>query len=61
MSETTRQDRFQSLLDEHQKILYKVASSYCRNPADRQDLAQEVVVQLWRSFDRYDDRYKFST
>lgn len=48
-------------LDEHRKILYKVARSYCRNPADRQDLAQEMVVQLWRSFDRYDDRYRFST
>lgn len=61
MSKPTRQDRFLILLDEHKKILYKVAGSYCRNPADRQDLLQEMVVQLWRSFDRYDDRYRFST
>ena len=45
-----RQDSFLSLLDEHRKILYKVANSYCRNPADREDLVQEIVVQLWRSF-----------
>ena len=55
------QERFLSLLDEHKKILYKVAGSYCRNPEDRQDLIQEIVAQLWRSFDRYDESYRFST
>jgi len=57
----TRQDQFLKLLDEHKKIVYKVASSYCRNPADRPDLEQEIVAQLWRSFDRYDEAYRFST
>lgn len=61
MSRQSRQERFLLLLEEHKKILYKVAGSYCRNPSDRQDLAQEIVVQLWRSFDRYDDRQRFST
>ena len=61
MPKRPSQERFLSLLDEHKKILYKVAGSYCRNPEDRQDLAQEIVVQLWRSFDRYDESYRFST
>jgi RNA polymerase sigma factor (sigma-70 family) len=55
------QERFLALLDEHKKILYKVAGSYSRTPEDRQDLEQEIVAQLWRSFDRYDESYKFST
>lgn len=57
----TPQDRFLKLLDEHKKIVYKVASSYCRNPVDRPDLEQEIVAQLWRSFGRYDEAYRFST
>lgn len=61
LTKTARPDRFVSLLEENRKIVYKVASSYSRNPADREDLAQEITVQLWRSFARYDERYRFST
>ena len=55
------QQRFQTLLDEHKKILYKVCNSYCRNRDDREDLAQEIIIQLWRSFGKFDARYRFST
>ncbi len=61
MSDPELQGRFVALLDEHKKIVYKVAASYARTPADRADLAQEIVAQLWRSFARYDERFRFST
>ena len=61
MTKPAVEDRFVALLEEHKRILYKVASSYCRNPADRQDLTQEMAVALWKSFPRYDSRYRFST
>jgi RNA polymerase sigma-70 factor (ECF subfamily) len=48
-------------LDEHRGILFKVADAYCRNRADREDLAQNIVVQLWRAYKRFDDRKTFST
>ena len=48
-----------ALVDDHKKILYKVCNLYCRNPDDRDDLAQEIVVQLWRSFAPFDGRCQF--
>jgi RNA polymerase sigma-70 factor (ECF subfamily) len=58
---TTPQERFAALLDGHRKILFKVAGTYARGAADRQDLVQEMAVQLWRSFGRYDPAFRFST
>jgi RNA polymerase sigma-70 factor, ECF subfamily len=55
------QERFQSLLDEHRKIVYKISTSYCANRDDRDDLAQDIIVQLWRSFGSFDERQRFST
>jgi len=51
------QERFQTVVDQHKKILYKVCNSYCRNRDDRDDLAQEIIIQLWRSFGKFDERF----
>jgi RNA polymerase sigma factor (sigma-70 family) len=61
MAKREREERFQSLIEEHKKILYKVCHSYCQNLADRDDLAQEILFQLWRSFGSFDERVRFST
>ena len=48
-------------MEEHKGILHKVCNSYCRNREDREDLAQEIAVHLWRSFGTFDGRCRFST
>lgn len=55
------QERFLSLVEENKKILYKIANAYCKDPMDRPDLVQEMVIQLWQSFNRFDNRSQFST
>ena len=50
-----------SILDQHDRLIYKIAKSYCRDTEERKDLIQEIMLQLWRSFDKYDNRYKWST
>lgn len=61
MTKPDANERFVQLLEEHKRMLYKIASAYCAAAEDRRDLVQEMVIQLWRSFPRYDGRLKFST
>ena len=62
MMDRQHQQRFESLLQEHRRIVFKVAGLYSRSAADRDDLVQEISTQLWRSFGGYDaTRAKFST
>ena len=46
----TIQEAFIKLVNEHRGMLYKVCRLYCFTEADRQDLFQEIVIQLWRSW-----------
>ena len=55
------QTEFAARLAEHRGIVYKVANAYCLSPEERDDLVQEICLQLWRSFPRYDRERRFST
>ncbi len=62
MPGTRNQERFEALLQEHRGIIYRLTTTFARHEEDRQDLAQEITIQLWRSFANYDEsRAKFST
>ena len=52
---------FARLLQDHHGIVATVAASYCRDLHDRADLAQEIAVQLWRAWSKYDRARSFST
>ena len=53
-------DRFLALIYENKRLIYKVCRNYCGNAEDREDLAQEIIIQLWRSASRYDDRQQLT-
>ena len=52
---------FVTTLENNKGIIYKIANSYCKDLDDRQDLIQEITIQLWKSFDKYNGIAKFST
>ena len=52
---------FEQYLEESKGIIYKVASSYCKDADDRKDLIQEIIIQLWRAYRRYNGSVKLST
>lgn len=55
------QRAFIERIERHRGILFKVAAAYCPHPADREDLIQETVAQLWRAYRGFDGRSSFST
>lgn len=57
----TDKDKFIDLIDQNKKIIYKVCNLYCKQADTRDDLAQEITLQLWRSYPSYDSNYKLST
>lgn len=52
---------FVRLLEQHAGIIRKVAFGYTGTFADREDLAQEITLQLWRAYPRYSAERPFST
>ena len=42
-------------------MIYKTVNAYCQSKEDRRDLEQEIIIQLWNTFDKYDSKYKYST
>lgn len=52
---------FLRLVDQHRGIIRKVAAGYCSTPADRHDLSQEIMLQLWKAYPRYSSDRPFST
>jgi RNA polymerase sigma-70 factor (ECF subfamily) len=61
MQDDTNLALFLRRVEKHQSIIHKVCFMYGRQPADREDLAQEILLQLWKSFASFDGRSVFST
>lgn len=59
--EDRRKKDFETLLQDHRAIIFKVANTYCWRADDRADLAQEIAAQLWRAWPRYDSSRSFTT
>ena len=52
---------FLAHLQEHQRIIYKLVNIYARNPDDKKDLQQEIILQAWKGYARFKGESKFST
>lgn len=52
---------FLRLVEQHRGIIGKVAAGYASSQADRHDLSQEIMLQLWKAYSRYSPERPFST
>ena len=61
MQDTPEIAEFLAHIEAHQNIIFKVSFVFSRQHADREDLVQEILLQVWRSFDSFDGRSAFAT
>ena len=61
METINNHNEFVAVVNQYQAMLYKVCNMYCHNEHDRQDLFQEIVIQLWKSYSKFRGESKFST
>ena len=54
-------DKFIAIVKEHRVLIYKVCCSYCQDADSRNDLQQDILLQLWGSLSKYDGSTKLST
>ena len=52
---------FTELIEKNQGIIHKICRIYTDDEYAHEDLFQEIVLQLWRSFDSFKGNSKFST
>jgi len=57
----TNEDLFLQTIEKNRAIIYKVALLYTRSVEDRKDLMQEIILQLWKSFEKFENRSSIST
>ncbi len=55
------ESEFLSLFQENQGIIYKICYLYGKTEVDKQDLFQEISIQLWKAFPTYKGTAKFTT
>ena len=61
ISSDSLEQQFASWLDTHAGILHQLSRAYAPEPADTDELHQEMMVQLWRSMPRFSGESKPST
>lgn len=55
------QQAFLVSIQQHQGILHKLCRLYRDSPEDREDLFQEMIYQLWKSYPTFSGNAKIST
>lgn len=56
-----KEQLFTSLIKENEGVIFKITTFYTDHRDDQKDLYQDIVYQLWKSFDSFRNESKVST
>jgi RNA polymerase sigma-70 factor (ECF subfamily) len=56
-----KKDAFAQLVDRYDRKVYNLAFRLTSNPEKAKDIAQEAFIKVYRSLDKFDPKYKFSS
>ncbi len=61
MKQKQNKKAFSELIQKNQAIIHKITRVYENGWADREDLFQEICLQLWKSYPNFREEAQFST
>jgi len=56
-----KKEVFLTAINNNKGIIYKIASIYTNGTEDRNDLMQEIIYQVWKSFDTFNQKSGLGT
>ena len=56
-----KKERFIAAIKENENFIFKIAAVYTNNTDDKNDLVQEIIYQLWKSFDSFNQQSSLNT
>jgi len=61
MTPMNQEKEFLKLIEDNKGIIHKVSKMYMDKSDDREDLFQEIILQLWKAYPSFKNKSKFST
>lgn len=61
MSDNEQKEQFINVIEKHIGIIVKISGAYAYIRQDREDLIHDIIIELWKSFKRFDGSCKVST
>lgn len=52
---------FKKILDENKDRIYRICCAYVSDKDERDDLYQEIVINIWKNLDKFEGRSQIST
>lgn len=56
-----KEKEFLRLISEHEGLIHKICHVYATDALAKQDLFQDIIIQLWKSFEHFRNESKIST